>query len=53
MAAHHAAGIEKAQVLTPETRFGIHALKQRGVKDSADTRCDNQDAIGQHVTHDV
>lgn len=35
-----------AGVLTPETRFGLHAFKHRGITDSPGTRRDKQDAAG-------
>lgn len=36
----------KAKVITPETRFGLHGLKHRGITDTAGTRRDKQDAAG-------
>ncbi|MGN6313216.1 MAG: site-specific integrase [Rhodanobacteraceae bacterium] len=35
-----------AGVITPETRFGMHGLKHRGVTDSPGKRRDKQDAAG-------
>lgn len=36
----------EAQVITAETRFGLHGLKHRGVTDSPGKRRDKQDAAG-------
>lgn len=36
----------KAKIITPETRFGLHAAKHRGVTDTGGTRRDKQDAAG-------